>query len=673
MNPAQKITSYFKRPDFALGAQTTRLDTPVEDPAPAIQSSPSSEPPQLPLSDGTTPDTPGGPSAQLKRSLLRSTEETPNNDPGPQSSFQSVETASSFGSSQRVFKNGREVVISSDGEESDSTSSFESPEELLALLKPQTPKVGFTNDSGMDHDASASGRALRTRKTPNTRSVLPPKPALHKYKNTLDSLVMHAVDDKETEADIARLRASLKAGSARESDSAKQKSVNEGTLASALDSGADDSTGIQRLLDAVRRTEAFELGKSWPFFDLRIPLPPPPDFPRDCVYPGNYLEVLREPGSRERAFSSGVIDFALSRGLLSDELVRWIFYSIPSEPRESLRHAYCGAIKRTTAERLKRLVQPEDIDTLFWHMSARPQALALSDPIMPDTHPQSDPPESQPQQHTALLSVLDIFREAADLFSSDTRDRILDILLRLPLDSSLIRHSIICNKLERTITAVLESVPDEDADNLATRICKIVSTTLKDAELQSRLLEHIVPTNNWIATLRRRLALIFLTNDPHAELQPANGDSQAKCITNILRDPRFNVKRHKRKGLPEYDYGKLRAVTTFLNIIIDSGWSETKFSDEDAEYEFNREVDLLAERVKKIFTAIEDSGASHLRRTLAKEALESLHYRIVYSVRSKPRPKKVLFGQYHPENKSQNLLKYINKEKVPIRSDKPGP
>jgi hypothetical protein len=104
---------------------------------------------------------------------------------------------------------------------------------------------------------------------------------------------MHAVDDKETEADIARLRASLKAESARESDSAKQKSVNEGTLASALDSGADDSTGIKRLLDAVRRTEAFELGKSWPFFDLQTPLPPPPDFPRDCVCPGTYLEVLR--------------------------------------------------------------------------------------------------------------------------------------------------------------------------------------------------------------------------------------------------------------------------------------------------------------------------------------------------------------------------------------------
>ncbi|KAL2819993.1 hypothetical protein BJX63DRAFT_428317 [Aspergillus granulosus] len=670
MNSSRKITSYFRRPDFVSGTQNTQSDTPAEDPAPALQSSPIPELPELPPSDGTTPDTPGGPSAQLKRSLLHSTKDTANNDPAPQSSFQSVGTGSSFGSSQRrVFKKGREVVISSDGEESDSSASLEPPEELLSFMKPPPPKVRFTDDSEMDHDSSASGRALRSRKNPNTRSASHYNPAPRPYKNSLDSLVMQAVSENETEAGIARLRESLKSESAQESESRNSKNVHEGILASALDTGTDDSMGLQRLLDAVRRTEAFDLGKSWSFFDLKTPLPPPPDFPRDCVCPGTYLAVLREPESRERAFYSGVLDFALSRDLLSDELVRWIFFSIPSEPRESLRHAYCRAIKRTKAERIKSSIQPEDIDNLFWYLSARPQALILSDPIVPDTQP-NDRLESQPQHHTALISVLDVFREAADLFSSDTRDRILDILLRLPLDCSLTRHSIICTELERTITAILEGVGDNEADGVVTRICKTAAATLKDAELQSRVLEHIVPTNDWIATLRRRLALIFLTGDPHAEIEPPNGESEVKRITNIIRDPRFDVKRHKRKGQPEYDYGELRAITTFLNIIIDSGWSETKFSGNNTEKEFNREVDLLADRVKKIFTAIEDSGASHLKRTLAKEALESLHYRIVFSVRSKPRPKKVLYGEYDSERKSESLLRFLDK-KVPIRIDKP--
>jgi hypothetical protein len=164
-----------------------------------------------------------------------------------------------------------------------------------------------------------------------------------------------------------------------------------------------------------------------------------------------------------------------------------------------------------------------------------------------------------------------------------------------------------------------------------------------------------------------------LTGDSVAVVGSDNRRSEVHQIINILKDPRFDVKRYKKKGQPEYDYGELKAITTFLNIIIDSGWSEAEFSDKSAEEDFNNKIDVLADRVKKIFTAIEDSGASHLKRTLAKEALESLHYRIVYSVRSKPPPKKLLYGQYDPEQKTQNMLRYVEKkEKVVIRSDKLG-
>ncbi|KAL2871566.1 uncharacterized protein BJX67DRAFT_377327 [Aspergillus lucknowensis] len=669
MPSPRKITNYFRRPDFALAAQDTRPDTPVEDPTPT---SPLTDLSQLLPSDATTPETPDGPSSQLKRSLLRSTQYTAGNDPPLQSSFQSAGTGLSFGSSQRVVRKGKDVVISSDGDESDSTGSLEPPEELLSRYSgPTTTKGGITADNEVEHESSASGRTLRTRKSSKLRSVTHSKSAPPTYRNTLDDLVKQTVSDNDTEAGIAKLRASLNAESNCESGPGSGSAkVHEGVLASALDGGTDESIGLQRLLDAVRRTEAFDLGKSWAFFDVQTPPPPPPDFPRECICPGTYLAVLREPDSRERAFYSGVIDSALSRGLLPDELVRWIFHSIPSEPRDTLRYAYCRAIKRTTAERMKSLIQPEDIDTLFWRLSARPQALALSDPIVPNAHPSNDP-QSQPQHHRVLISVLGIFRDAPVLFSTETRDRILSILLRLPLDPSLTRHSILCSEVERTITAVFEGITDDEADNMTTRICKATSATLKDAELQSHLLEHLLPTNNWIADLRRRLALIFLTRDPSAHFGSQDRRFEVNRITNILKDPQFDVRRYKRKGQPEYNYGKLRAITTFLNIIIDSGWSEAKFPDEHAEEEFNSEIDMLADRVKKIFTAIEDSGASHLSRTLAKEALESLHYRIVYSVRSKPPPKKLLFGHHRPEQKTQNILKFAKQKQVAIRSDKP--
>ncbi|KAL4786020.1 hypothetical protein BJX76DRAFT_148052 [Aspergillus varians] len=678
MSPSRKITNYFRCPNFALAAQdTSRSDSLGEDPAP--QSSPLTELSQLP-SDFTIPDTPNGPSSQLNRSLLLSTgdptdNDTTDHDPAPQSSFQSVGTGTSFSSSQRILKKGKEVVISSDGDESDSVGSLESPDDLLArFLGPKTPKTPATPTTSEAHTGDDEKTTRHTLKTLKPRSVSRFQSAPPTYKNSLENLVMQAVSDNETEAGIARLKASLKVESDRKplSGAHKASNLNEGVLASAIDDGADDSMGFQRLLNAVRRTEAFDLGKSWSFFDLNTPLPPAPEFPRECVCPGTYLGVLREPDSRERAFYSGIIDFVLSREVLPDQLIKWIFHSIPSEPRDSLRYAYCRAIKRIPAERMKALIRPEDVNTLFWQLSARPEALVLSDTIVPDSHPQDNTPESNPQHHTALISVLDVFRDAANLFADDTRERILSILLRLPLDASLTRNSTLCSEIERTITAVLDAVTGDSADELASNICDIAYATLKDAELQSRLLEHIVPVNDWIATLRRRIAYIYLTGDPLADAGSQDKKFEVNRITKILKDPRYDVRRHKRKGQPEYDYGELKAIATFLNVAIDCGWSETQFPDESAEDEFNSEVDVLADRVKKIFTAIEDSGASHLKRTLAKEALESLHYRIVYSVRTKPRPKKVLFGKYEPQQKTENILKYVKKKEVVILSDKPG-
>lgn len=184
------------------------------------------------------------------------------------------------------MKKGKEVVISSDGDESDSAGSAESPEDILSMfLTPAAPK----------HQPAQQTMPLRDRKTPKPQGVPAWKNKPRKYKNSLSSLVEQALDDNETEAGIAKLKASIEAESARR-DGAHQENegqIHEGVLASAINDGAEDSMGLQRLLDAVRRTEAFDLGKSWSFFDLQTPLPPAPDFPRDCVRPGTYLGVLR--------------------------------------------------------------------------------------------------------------------------------------------------------------------------------------------------------------------------------------------------------------------------------------------------------------------------------------------------------------------------------------------
>ncbi len=87
---------------------------------------------------------------------------------------------------------------------------------------------------------------------------------------------------------------------------------------------------------------------------------------------------------------------------------------------------------------MKSLMRPDDVDTLFWQLSAKPDALALSEPVVPNPRPQSrlipyifdsfwliisigNALDSQAQHHIALISVLDVFRDAANLLVSTGR------------------------------------------------------------------------------------------------------------------------------------------------------------------------------------------------------------------------------------------------------------
>lgn len=222
------------------------------------------------------------------------------------------------------------------------------------------------------------------------------------------------------------------------------------------------------------------------------------------------------------------------------------------------------------------------------------------------------------------------------------------------------KHSTVCSALETTIDSVLQTIPQERFSELVRTLEKLQALfstnvnqvlpiaqlafhTIKDVILQSQLLKHILPTNSDIASFRARLAVAFLINDESVLLEPAADVLNLKRITQHLRSARFGSKLHQAKSNNNYDYSELKATTSLLNIVIDIHRPSPEFPSKEAESQFNTDVDALADRVKRIFSAIEDSGASHLKRTEAKQSLEALHYRIVFSVRSKPRVRS-LFG-----------------------------
>lgn len=265
--------------------------------------------------------------------------------------------------------------------------------------------------------------------------------------------------------------------------------------------------------------------------------------------------------------------------------------------------------------------------------------------------------------------------DLCDRFSHDTRRHVLKILFRLAIDTSLTANVAVSSELERAITTILEMEDHEEKDEdtvrstichnkpLAAQVhdaCHSFCETVRDTAFQGRLLSHILPTSDKIALVRIRLAVSFLTQSSTPLVEPVEMVQDAKRITDVLLDGRFDVKRHKR-GQGEYDYNELLAATALLNAAIDPWMPGQRFPDKAAERNFNKDIDVLAEQIKKIFSAIQDSGASHLRRTLAKAALEALHYRIVYSIRSKPPRKTWVLGNTEDEASGKRMRQWVGR------------
>ncbi|KAJ5166121.1 uncharacterized protein N7482_004902 [Penicillium canariense] len=648
------IRDFFRRPSLSRVNQDFPPDLAQSDSHGAHEpptSSPLSEPPRSSITIDLTQDGDDGedgPDTQLSKPSLRSASDSrPESFAleafAPDQSYLRADTESigppsslsgSFNASQRIVKDGKEVVISSDGEDTDSVASLEDPDALFAPKTKPKPK-------------NAGGPAAKAYQP--DKALLAKLSAPKKYKHTIESLVHDAVDDNEMEANVAKARAAFVQSQQNGDQSGmggSKKGLNEGMLVSAFGDDGDEGPSLRRLMEAVRRTEALEQDRAWRFFDQSQMTPATPDFLIELFPASSPLAGLREPNSRVRVFQSGVLEYAASLQRLPDEFLVWLFRSVPLEPREELRKAYCRIFTQAPKAQVESLIHPDDIDCLFRQLGAKSQAMNLSELIVADS-PERSSNVPHLKDRMMLISVLTLIGDtaAANLFSDKTQEHAVHILLRMALDTSLTADDVIRSELQGTLTSLLEFGPKE---RMESGICTTVYQTVKDPQFQSRLLQNILPTSTWVSLLRYRLAVAFLLQDPGPLTEPPEVVLGLTRITLLLmRDERFHLKKHK--GINEYDYGDLIAITLLLDICINSALYDLGYRQGDTEEQFNISIDRLASQIKRIFSSIEDTGASHLQRMLAKQALEALHYRMVYSVRSKAPPKRTLFKTFGRE------------------------
>lgn len=184
-------------------------------------------------------------------------------------------------SSQRVVKNGSIVIRSSD-DESDSDSSLDDIDGLLARKLASTSNPPTESELTLTLANTQPGQKIRasTRlKKPNTAvSSTPQVPPTFRmppeYKYSLAALVQRSKEEKALEENIAKTRSALDSHDIEHSlnfgDSHGSAPTGAGvdkTLLVSVMKKRNEGEDIDRLLMAVQRTEAFDLGTTWSFFD----------------------------------------------------------------------------------------------------------------------------------------------------------------------------------------------------------------------------------------------------------------------------------------------------------------------------------------------------------------------------------------------------------------------
>ncbi|KPI42613.1 uncharacterized protein AB675_9786 [Cyphellophora attinorum] len=432
----------------------------------------------------------------------------------------------------------------------------------------------------------------------------------------------------------------------RDLDAAASSAMSKADMLTNLEASVGDDDGAEHIIGAVRRTEALSVDASYTFFgsagmrDLSRDRPKLPAFPSDAIP----FELWRhyDDDSRARVYQTGIMTHLATRKQLDDSALDWTFEAFTSEADLSQRSAYAECLEAAAPVWARYHVNPEDVQFCFWSLSAKQENMAHSSRY--ELRPQ---PLQAPALHTEyMVSTLDLFIKICAHMSFESLSALTTILCQISADASLMAISSVASRVEDLFEYLLGRYSDEEnALFIASHMVLTLPQTLHEPTLQARLLEHIRPTSECAINTRITLANLFLfgvSSPQTSSIASRPPGVYLPALTRlILTSDDFATARLR----TTLNYTDLRARTIILDIAISDGGRPASFPSGTYQKasDFNREIDALATAVRKTWRNIADTGASHMKRTEAKEKLDCVYHRLVYVVRTEPPQKRHVF------------------------------
>jgi hypothetical protein len=341
------------------------------------------------------------------------------------------------------------IIKSSEDEESNSDTSLE---DLADLLQFKSSKCASYQGNNGPKPSKAT-RSKDGRKYPAYPAS--PVAAKPKYQFDLKKLVGQAEIANATEESAIRVKAMLDGNPPMASTppGCNRPDTHSETLGSFA--AEEEGAKMEKVLQAVKRTEATHAEKRWYFFDSCEEKKFAVSLFSASKTVGGWQGNIVDPQLREQLILSGFArDMITLKDALPDEFFLWILGEICIERRTDLREAYCNTLA-ASEEQIPRLIHPETIAHIFRKLGAKETSVDLNQKILlvPE-----DVSACKGHDYQILRTVIVFIGNISRHLSEVTRSYTISILARLCADGVVLENIGLLAAIRRAIEQVSQSI-----------------------------------------------------------------------------------------------------------------------------------------------------------------------------------------------------------------------
>lgn len=337
------------------------------------------------------------------------------------------------------------LIVEESDDDYESESSFADINDLLQ-------RQSAAKHSNPVANGSESSRNTRVRNKGKGTSFNTP-PSKPKYKFTMEALIKQAEIHKAAEESALSMKALLEDTAKQNPQDSSPDAARDKMLESVV--AGREGTDVDKILRAVKRTEAIRSEKRWYSFDIvKNDIRADRQFPRNANMEG-WKGKLADPRAREQIILSGFARDMVGLGdTLPNEALSWMLGEICLEHRDDLREAYSKILAAST-QQLRDLISAATIMNLFKRLGSTEAAVKIDEKVKPLS---TDHSPYEGHDWTPLRAVITFVGQISEYLSLETCLYILSLLLRLCVDGVFVENIGLLTALQRTMEQVSRNV-----------------------------------------------------------------------------------------------------------------------------------------------------------------------------------------------------------------------